>query len=126
MVEVGHPGLGAVAHAYFHFVRASHLIKFLLQVIHNLSMTMNKEKHKSQTQKLSQGLALSKNVVVAACKHTFLLTTNAILNFFQHYLLLHHVWVHIRDETNGELANDLAWDDSLCPCLGKSSLNSMK
>lgn len=43
VVEVRHPGLGSMAHAYFHFVGASQLFKLLLQVIHNLKKDKTKK-----------------------------------------------------------------------------------
>ena len=42
------------------------------------------------------------------------------------YLLLHNFGVHVRDEADGELANDLAGDDSLGSSFCKSSFNPMK
>lgn len=42
------------------------------------------------------------------------------------YLLLHNFGVHVRDEADGELAIDLAWDHRLGSCFRKSPLNTMK
>lgn len=66
-----------------------------------------------------------KNCVVnCLCTYISIITTS---NFcFQHYLLLHYFWVHIRNKADGEFANDFAWDDSLGPCLGESPLDSMQ
>lgn len=52
--------------------------------------------------------------------------TLSLQRHFNIYLLLHRFGVHVRDKADGELANDLAGDDSLGPCLGESSLNTMK
>lgn len=45
---------------------------------------------------------------------------------FRIYLLLHHFGVHVGDEADGELADDLAGDNGLCSRSGESSLDTMK
>lgn len=68
---------------------------------------------------------MTSNVANCLCAH-IPINSNRNFNFFQHYLFLHDFWVHIRNKADGELANDLAWDDRLGPRLGESPLDSMK
>lgn len=50
----------------------------------------------------------------------------SVFRYLRVYLLLHNFGVHVRDEADGELADDLAGDHSLGPCFRERSLNAMK
>ncbi|TNN47390.1 hypothetical protein EYF80_042393 [Liparis tanakae] len=46
--------------------------------------------------------------------------------YFKAYLLLHHFGVHVGDEADGELADDLSGDNGLGSCFRERSLDTMK